>query len=115
MTESRQEIMMAKLLSEFETNPIIGAACHKVGLSRASYYRWREENLEFEIKADFALAKGRAVINDLAESMLINAIKDQKLGAIALWLRFNHPVYTQKPPDPPKPYRGARFLPYYDD
>ncbi len=114
MTKSRQEIMMAKLLKEFETNPIIGAACHKVGLSRATYYRWREESMEFELKADFALAKGRAVINDLAESQLINAIKDQRIGAIALWLRFNHPIYVQKHPNPPKPYKGTKYLPYDD-
>lgn len=115
MTGNQQEIMKRKLLEELAKNPIIGFACAKVGLSRATYYRWREENIVFEVDANLAIAKGRAVINDLAESQLISAIKDRQISAISLWLTHNHPVYTYKNKNLQPPFRGSSRLPYDDD
>jgi len=85
-----------KILENLKQVPIISVACQKCGIGRASYYRWKEEDKNFAKEADKALQDGKQLINDLAESQLINAIKDQNMTGIIWWLRNNHPGYTNK-------------------
>ena len=46
--------------------------------------------------ADEALVEGSLLVNDMAESQLISAIRDQNLGAIVFWLKHHHPSYTTR-------------------
>jgi hypothetical protein len=85
-----------KVLENLKQVPIISVACQKLGIGRSSFYRWRIEDKLFSREADKALSEGKQLINDLAESMLINAIKDQNMTGIIWWLRNNHPGYTNK-------------------
>lgn len=84
------------LLEQFKKTPIVQVACEKTGLSRATYYRWRKQDHKFEKHADEALSEGSLLINDLAESQLIGAIKDKNLGAIIFWLKTHHKDYGNK-------------------
>jgi ACT domain-containing protein len=68
-----------KLLDNLKQVPIVSVACQKTGISRASYYRWKSKDKNFSKEADKALSEGKQLINDLAESQLINAIKDQNM------------------------------------
>jgi len=90
-TETRK-----KLIEELKKMPIVQIACSKVGIGRATYYRWKDKNKKFKKETDTAILKGCLFINDLAESQLIGTIKDKKIQGIALWLKHHHPAYSTK-------------------
>lgn len=85
-----------KLLENLKQIPIISVASQKTGIGRSTAYRWKNQDKTFAKELDKALLEGKQLINDLAESMLINAIKDQNMTSIIWWLRNNHPGYTNK-------------------
>lgn len=85
-----------KLLENLKQVPIIQVSCQKLSISRATYYRWRKKDKKFARKADGALQEGRQLINEMAESQLINAIKEQNMTGIIFWLKNNNPIYSEK-------------------
>ncbi len=86
----------SKILANLKQVPIISVACQKSGIGRSSFYRWKSEDKLFSKAVNKALQDGKQLINDLAESQLINAIKDQNMTGIIYWLRNNHPGYADK-------------------
>ncbi|MFZ3057715.1 MAG: phBC6A51 family helix-turn-helix protein [Minisyncoccales bacterium] len=91
----RQDKDKQLLLDRLKETPIIEFACKKIGIGRATYYRWREDK-EFAKSADGAIAEGEAFITDMSESQLISMIRDRNFQAIQLWLRHHHSKYSQK-------------------
>lgn len=85
-----------QLLAEFAKTPIVQVACQKTGISRATYYRWRKDDPVFAESAEQALTESAALINDMAESQLIQAIKAQNMTAIIFWLKHRHRAYGTK-------------------
>ena len=85
-----------EVLEILRRTPIVQTACSKVGVSRASFYRWKTESKTFAKQADEALAEGCELINDLAESQLLTAIKNQNLTSIMFWLKNHHQTYADK-------------------
>ncbi|MDQ3099630.1 MAG: phBC6A51 family helix-turn-helix protein [bacterium] len=85
-----------QLLERLKKTPIIQVACEKTGISRATFYRWKQEDHDFTTKADSALAEGSALVNDIAESQLMSAIKDKNMTAIIFWLKHHHPLYATR-------------------
>ena len=67
-----------------------------MGISRASYYRYRAEDEEFAQAADLAIAEGSALVNDLAESQLLTAMRDGNLTAVFYWLNHRHALYAPR-------------------
>lgn len=92
LTSSKKQLVIDQL----QIIPIVQVVCEKTGVGRSTYYRWRKEDSDFKKEADKALRKGSLLINDLAESQLISAIKDKNLTAIIFWLKYHHPAYTTK-------------------
>lgn len=84
------------VLENLKQVPIISVACQKLGIGRSSLYRWKTEDKLFSKEVDKALQEGRQLINDLAESQLISAIKEQNMTGIIYWLRNNHPGYADR-------------------
>ena len=84
------------LLEQLKITPIVEVACKKVGVGRATYYRWRQEDADFAVFADQALQEGSAFISDVAESQLISFIRDKNLSATIFWLKTHHKLYTNK-------------------
>ena len=84
------------LLEQIKKTPVIQVACEKVGVSRATYYRWKKNDPKFAEKADIALNEGSQIINDMAESQLISAIKEGNLTGIIFWLKNHHKTYSPK-------------------
>jgi len=84
------------LLEQIKKTPVIQVACEKVGVSRATYYRWKKNDPKFAEKADIALNEGSQMINDMAESQLISAIKEGNLTGIIFWLKNHHKQYSPK-------------------
>lgn len=84
------------LIQQLKKTPIIQVSCEKVGIGRATFYRWKQDDLDFATQAEEALLEGSLLVNDVAESQLISAIKDKNLTAIIFWLRHHHPNYATK-------------------
>lgn len=85
-----------KLLAQLRKTPIVEAACKQIGLPRSTYYRWRKEDEAFAEICDETIELSIGRVNDLAESQLINAIKDRNMSAITFWLKHHHSGYRNK-------------------
>lgn len=84
------------LIEQLKKTPIVQVACEKVNVGRATYYRWHKEDEEFAKMADQAILDGNFLVNDMAESQLMSAIRDKNLTAIIFWLKHHHPSYATK-------------------
>jgi len=84
------------LIEQLKKTPIIQLTCERAGISRATYYRWRKEDQQFAKNADEALIEGILLVNDMAESQLMSAIREKNMTAIIYWLRHHHPSYANK-------------------
>lgn len=96
MTKDRKEEQKKLLIEQFKKTPVVQVACEKVGVARSTYYRWKKEDSEFFEEAEEALIEGSQLINDMAESQLISAIRDKNLTAIIFWLKNHHNNYRTK-------------------
>ena len=86
----------AALIEQLKKTPIVQIACEKLGLSRWTFYRWKKEDAAFAKQVEEAMADGRLMVNDLAESQLIGAVKDRNFAAIMYWLKHHHPSYKTR-------------------
>ncbi len=83
-------------IDQLKKTPVIQLVCGKLNVSRASYYRWREQDPEFAKESEAALIEGRAVMSDVAETQLLNAINNQSLPAIFFYLKNHSAIYSPK-------------------
>lgn len=93
-----------RFLEELKEIPIVSAVCKRVGISKASVYRWLKDDLDFAKEVENALSKGRDTVTDLAEGQLISLIKKGNLQAIKTWLESNTDRYFK-----PKKARDPEF------
>lgn len=63
-----------KIIAKLQGNPIIGHACKNAGVARSTFYRFREEDKDFNKAVRRAQRIGRAVTCDAAESRILNLI-----------------------------------------
>jgi hypothetical protein len=91
-TDKNKELVIQQL----KKTPIVQVSCEKVGIGRATFYRWKQEDQDFGTRADEALLEGSLLVNDVAESQLMSAIRDKNLTAIIFWLKHHHPNYATK-------------------
>ncbi|QQR54593.1 helix-turn-helix domain-containing protein [Candidatus Peregrinibacteria bacterium] len=95
-TESKQDVRKEQLISQLGKMPIVRAACEKMGVSRATYYRWLRDDDEFREAAEKALQGGKDEVNDVAEAQLIKAIQSGNMTGIIYWLKNHHIDYNSK-------------------
>jgi hypothetical protein len=84
------------VVKQLKKTPIVQVSCKKVGISRATFYRWKKEDKKFANDAESAIEEGLGLINDMAESQLITAIKEGNLTGIIFWLKNHHRQYSPK-------------------
>lgn len=84
------------IIEQLKKVPIVQVSCEKVGVSRATYYRWRKEDADFMKNTDIAIFEGSHLVNDMAESQLLSAIRDKNLTAIIFWLKHHHKAYANR-------------------
>lgn len=84
------------IVEQLKKTPIVQIACEKASIARATFYRWRKADKDFAQKVDKALSEGINLVNEMAESQLISAIKDQNMTAIMFWLKHHKQVYSNK-------------------
>lgn len=89
----RQEKQKELVIEQLKKTPIIQIVCEKVGISRATFYRWRRDDIVFADAVEHALFMGVDLINDMAESQLLAGIRDQNMTAIIFWLKHRHRAY----------------------
>ena len=84
------------VLEQLRRVPIIQVAAEKVGVSRTTIYRWRDESEQYRKDLEAALAEGEALINDLGESQLLTLMKDKHWPSIQFWLRHRNPKFRER-------------------
>lgn len=94
--ETRQSKNKELLIEQLKKTPIVQIACEKVGIGRATYYRWRKEDAEFAKLSDEALQEGSLLVNDMAESQLMSEIRSKNMTAIIFWLKHHHSAYATR-------------------
>lgn len=92
----RKKPKQAQILKELEKTPIMSAACKRAGLARSTMYRWMNEDEEFAEEVHNAMDIGADLVNDMAESQVINGIKEGKQGYVTFWLKHNHAKYKPR-------------------
>ncbi len=84
------------LLEQLKKTPIIQICCEKLQIGRTTFYEWYKADKGFAKSVDTALSEGTGLMNDMAESQLLAAVRDGNLGAITYWLKHRHPAYATK-------------------
>ncbi|PIS41492.1 MAG: hypothetical protein COT25_02815 [Candidatus Kerfeldbacteria bacterium CG08_land_8_20_14_0_20_42_7] len=84
------------LLEQVRKIPIIQVACEKIGIARATVYRWKAEDEQFRTQLEEVLAEGEALINDMGESQLLSLMKEKSWPAISFWLRHRNPKFRER-------------------
>jgi hypothetical protein len=84
------------IIEGLKKTPIIQLVCEKVGIARSSFYRWHKKDKKFSEEVDKAIIEGNHMINDMAESQLLSAIKDRNMTGIIFWLKNHHRAYADK-------------------
>lgn len=100
MTEKSLQIRtqekQKQIVDQLSKTPIVEVACQRADIGRNSYYRWRRQSNKFADACDKAIVEGCAFINDLAESQLLTAMKNNNLTAVMYWLNHRHDTYKNK-------------------
>jgi hypothetical protein len=84
----------SKFIEYIRETPLVSFACKRVGISRATYYRWFNGDKDFRDQIQKVLRQGRDNINDLAEATLIKMIKGENFNATRFWLQNNNKRYV---------------------
>lgn len=92
----RQKKLKEALLEQLKRTPTIETACQKVGVGRATVYRWRDQNKAFKKELEAAQDEGRAFMCDVAENQLFSLIGEKKYEAIRFFLSTHNPRYSNK-------------------
>lgn len=94
--DKRQAEQKQDIIKQLKKTPIIEYACKRAGIGRSTFYRWRKSDEIFAEKVEESLIAGNQLVNDMAESQLINAIRSQNMTAIIFWLKHHHKAYATK-------------------
>lgn len=94
--EERQEKDKQAIIEALKEMPIARVACKRAGVSRATYYRWRNEDKKFLQECYGAVSIGIEAINEMSDSQLIALIGEKSLQAIKWWQQHNHERYGAK-------------------
>lgn len=92
----RQNKIKEALLDQLKRTPTLETSCQKVGVARATVYRWMTASKSFEQKIHEAQAEGRLFMSDIAENQLFSLIGEKKIEAIRLYLTTHNSRYSNK-------------------
>lgn len=97
-----------KILEYLAESGNVSYACKRVGISRETYYRWRDEE-SFTVASDAAVVDGKAFVNDLAHTKLMQSIQEGYFPAVKFQLMNCHDDYHPKKTT--SPYRIEEMTP----
>ena len=84
------------IIEQLRKTPIVQLACEKVSIGRATFYRWKKSDSRFRKASEVAILEGAKLVNDMAESQLLSAIRDRNLTAIIFWLKHHKAIYETR-------------------
>lgn len=84
-----------KLLKEIEKSGNVYLSCMKIGIDKATFYRWKDDK-EFRRKANEAVKRGRENNCEIAEHALMMNVKEKKMDAIKYVLSHQSKIYKPK-------------------
>lgn len=85
-----------KLVQQLKEIPIPTYVCQKLGVPKATYYKWRKTDDAFREACDEAILTGKLSINDVAKSQLVKLINNGDYRSISFWLKHNDPDFNPK-------------------
>lgn len=85
-----------ELVKHLRDIPIASYACKRIGVPKATYYKWRKIDRVFCEASDEAIIAGRLSLNDVAKSQLVKLIKEGDFRSISFWLKNNDPDFGSK-------------------
>lgn len=89
----------AKFLEALTELPFVSYASKRVGISRATTYRWMKIDPKFKKKVETAQQEGHTILSEIAEYVLMKKIKkDEDLNAVKYYLSRIVPRYYPKRP-----------------
>jgi len=94
----KKELTVKKILESLEKIPNISLACEKAGISRNTFYRWKNEDPIFARNINAVYKLGIKSVNDLSESKLVGLIQKSDIRAIKFWLENNKKNYARPRP-----------------
>lgn len=89
-TSTDKEIFLEML----EETPLISVAAKRAGIAKATIYRWKKKN-SFSKKIEKVLEKGREIVSDRVESVLIKKALAGERWAVQMWLENNRKKYIK--------------------
>ena len=107
-TVKRIRKQQAKILEYLAESGNVSYVCKRVGISRETYYRWRDED-EFAVVSDAAIRDGKEFVNDLAHTKLMQSIQEGYFPAVKFQLSNCHDDYHPKKTT--SPYRIEEMTP----
>lgn len=96
--QKRIDSQQQKVIESLAESGNISFACKRGGISRETYYRWKDD-VVFAEKADIAIQLGKTFVNDLAHTQLIRKIQEGDMQAIRFHLVNCHEDYRPKLPE----------------
>jgi len=88
------EVKKQKLLSILkQERGIITTACEKFGISRRTFYLWKDNDGEFKEKAEEMVKEEKVKLNAYVQQKLLDLIDQNHIAAIIFWLKCNHPNF----------------------
>ena len=94
--DERKENDQKAVILALRKNSNISMACAKAGISTTTFYRWYNNNPLFRREVEEAQNEGDNVLNDLAESKLLQHINAGDMKAAMYRLDRCHPKYQTK-------------------
>ena len=85
-----------KFLELLRESPVILAACKRLGISKATFFRWKDDDKEFAKQAEDAVTEGNDFVTDMAEVQMNSLIKDKHFPAIKYRLDNFHPNFKNQ-------------------
>lgn len=94
--EKRKKTIKLEILEIAKEISIDTHICKKVGISRSTFYRWLERDLEFAKQLIVSKRLYSNFISDMAESVVIGKVKEKNLSASAFWLKHHRAPYMSE-------------------
>lgn len=111
---ARQTKEKEKIIEQLKKIPILQVACERATISRATYYRWLEDDHIFREAATAAIAEGESFLSDKSEAQLIALIGEKHFGAIKHYLEHHSDKYAQGKGLGGRPDRKIRIIILHD-
>ncbi|MFA5126992.1 MAG: hypothetical protein WC465_03270 [Patescibacteria group bacterium] len=94
--KKRKSRIKKDLLEELRKNPIIATACLRSGINPSTFYRWTQEDRKFAAEVRDACKEGTLLISDMAQSRVIQGIKDGVPTYVLFWLKTRSKEFVEK-------------------